>query len=111
MIHLQIYNVKEGPFKFSSTLWHFGIPIELANLFTSKGSLECYRHSSIYAVYVGTQMKNRRSKNSVNLGYLVVIKGRKMDRIINCVKSKITKIETAEIKECLYFEYKSLCYP
>ena len=36
-----------------------------------------YRHSSIYAVNVGTQ-KNRRSKNRINRGYLVVIKGREI---------------------------------
>ena len=37
-----------------------------------------YRHSSIYAVNMGTQIKNRGSKNHVNLGYLVVLKGRKI---------------------------------
>ena len=37
-----------------------------------------YRHSSIYAVNVGTQNKNRGSKNCVNRGYLVVLKGRKI---------------------------------
>jgi hypothetical protein len=35
-----------------------------------------YRHSSIYAVDVGTQ-KNSGSKNFVNRDYLVVLKGRK----------------------------------
>ena len=37
-----------------------------------------YRHSSIYNVNVGTQNKNHRSKNHVNGGYLVVLKGRKI---------------------------------
>ena len=37
-----------------------------------------YRHSSLYAVNVGTQVKNRGSKNRVNRGYLVVLKGRKI---------------------------------
>ena len=37
-----------------------------------------YRHSSIYAVNMGTQKKNRGSKNRVNRGYLVVLKGRKI---------------------------------
>ena len=32
-----------------------------------------YRHSSIYTVNVGTQKENRRSKNRVNQGYLVVL--------------------------------------
>ena len=40
--------------------------------------LVLYRHSSIYAVNVGTKKKNRRSKNHVNRGYLVVLKGRKI---------------------------------
>ena len=31
-----------------------------------------YRHSSIYADNMGTQKKNRGSKNHVNQGYLVV---------------------------------------
>ena len=35
-----------------------------------------YRHSSIYAVNVGTQNKNCGSKNRVNQGYLVVLNGR-----------------------------------
>ena len=35
-----------------------------------------YRHSSIYAVNVGTQKKNHMIKNRVNRGYLVVLKGR-----------------------------------
>ena len=38
-----------------------------------------YRHSSIYAVNVETEKKNRRSKNRVNQGYLVVLKGRKIE--------------------------------
>ena len=33
-----------------------------------------YRHSSIYAVNVGTQKRNRGSKTCVNRGYLVVLK-------------------------------------
>ena len=33
------------------------------------------RYSSIYAVNVGTQKINRRSKNHINRGYLVVLKG------------------------------------
>ena len=37
-----------------------------------------YRHSLIYAVNVGTHKKTRRSKNRVNRGYLVVLKGRKI---------------------------------
>ena len=37
-----------------------------------------YRHSKIYAVNVGKQKKNRGSKNRVNRGYLVVLKGRKI---------------------------------
>ena len=61
-----------------------------------------YRHSSIYAVNVGAQKQTRGSKNCVNRGYLVVLKGRKIDRIIKQGKWKIAEIETAEIKECLY---------
>ena len=61
-----------------------------------------YRHSSIYAVNVGTQKQTRGSKNRVNRGYLVVLKGRKIDRIIKQGKWKIVEIETVEIKECLY---------
>ena len=38
-----------------------------------------YRHSSIYAGNVGTQKKNRGSKHCVNRGYLVVVKGRKIE--------------------------------
>ena len=37
-----------------------------------------YRHSSIYAVNVGTQKQNRGSKNRVNRGYLLVLKRRKI---------------------------------
>ena len=37
-----------------------------------------YRHSSIYAVNVGTQEKKRGSKNRINWDYLVVLKGRKI---------------------------------
>ena len=37
-----------------------------------------YRHSSIYAVNAGTHIKNHGSKNRVNRGYLVVLKGRKI---------------------------------
>ena len=37
-----------------------------------------YRHSNIYAVNVGTLEKNCGSKNCVNRGYLVVLKGRKI---------------------------------
>ena len=37
-----------------------------------------YRHSSIYAVNVGTQKKKGRSKNRINRGYLVGLKGRKI---------------------------------
>ena len=40
---------------------------------------EIYRHSSIYAVNVGTQEKKCVSKNCVNRGYLVVLKGRKIE--------------------------------
>ena len=36
---------------------------------------------SHYAVSVGTQIKNRGSKNHVNRGYLVVLKGRKITSI------------------------------
>ena len=36
------------------------------------------RHSSIYAVNVWTQNKNRGSKNRINWGYLVVIEGKKL---------------------------------
>jgi hypothetical protein len=43
-----------------------------------------------------THKKKRGSKNLVNHGYLVLLKGRK---IINRSKSKIEKIETAKIKE------------
>ena len=37
-----------------------------------------YRHSSIYDVNMGTRKENRESKNHLNWGYLVVIKGRKI---------------------------------
>ena len=45
--------------------------------FDNKGGTT-YRHSSIYAVNMGTQKKNLGSKNSVNRSYLVVLKGRKV---------------------------------
>ena len=38
----------------------------------------------IYAVNMGTQKQNRGSKNSVNQGYLVVLKGRKIGYNYNC---------------------------
>ena len=44
--------------------------------------------------------KLRKAKTCVNQGYLV--RGGKQDRIVNCVKPKITEIETVEIEECLY---------
>ena len=37
-----------------------------------------YRHSSIYAVNVGTLEKTAESENHVNQGYLVILKGRKI---------------------------------
>ena len=37
-----------------------------------------YRHSSIYAVNVGTHKKTAEGENRVNQGYLVVLKGRKI---------------------------------
>ena len=43
--------------------------------FDNKGGTT-YRHSLIYAVNMGTQKKNCGSKNRVNRGYLVVLKGR-----------------------------------
>ena len=41
-------------------------------------NLHLYRHSLIYAVNVGTHKKNEESKNRVNQGYLVVLKGVKI---------------------------------
>ena len=38
-----------------------------------------YRHSLIYDVNVGTHTKKHRRKNPVNRGYLVVLKGRKIE--------------------------------
>ena len=43
-----------------------------------KGEKSQYRHFLIYAVNVGTQIKNRGNKNYVNRGYLIVLKGRKI---------------------------------
>ena len=43
----------------------------------TKQTKNMYRHSLVYAFNVGTQKKTR-SKNRVNRGYLVVIKGRKI---------------------------------
>ena len=37
------------------------------------------RHSLIYAVNVGTQKKPAAGKNHVNRGYLVVLKGKKIE--------------------------------
>jgi hypothetical protein len=37
-----------------------------------------YVQAFLYAVNVGTHNKNSESKNSVNRGYLVVLKGRKI---------------------------------
>ena len=54
----------------------------------------------LQTVNVGTQKKLRKAKTCVNQGYLV--RGGKQDRIVNCVKPKITEIETVEIEECLY---------
>ena len=51
-------------------------------IFFSKGGLVegtiVYRHSSIYAVNVGTHKKTSESENRVNCNYLVVLKGRKI---------------------------------
>ena len=65
-----------------------------------------YRHSSIYAVNVGTQKENRGSKNRVNRGYLLVLKGRKIGQNYKRGNSKIANIETVEIEECLYLQPK-----
>ena len=46
-------------------------------LFWSKNELQIKAFSSIYALNIGTQ-KKRWSKNRVNRGYLVVLKGRKI---------------------------------
>jgi hypothetical protein len=42
-----------------------------------------YRHSLIYAVNVGTPKKTCGSKNRLNQGYVVVLKGGKWDKIKN----------------------------
>ena len=55
---------------------------------------------------MGTHKKDAESENCINRGYLVVQRGVKYHRIINCVKSKIAQIETTEIKECLYYEFQ-----
>ena len=39
-----------------------------------------YRHSSIYAVIVGTHKKTGESENHVTQGYLVKLKGRKIGK-------------------------------
>ena len=49
-----------------------GKNIRFASVFF--GTVE-YRHSSIYVVNVGTHKKTAESKNHVNRGYLVVLKG------------------------------------
>ena len=59
-----------------------------------------YRHSSIYAVNMETQNKNRGSKNRVNRGYLIGEENR--IEIYTMLNLKIAEIETVEIKECLY---------
>ena len=65
--------------------------------------LDLHRHSSIYAVNVGTQMKNRGSKNRINRGCLNSTKGEENRiELSTMVNRKITEIETAEIEECLY---------
>ena len=38
-----------------------------------------YRHYSSYAVNAGTHKKTAESENRVNQGYLVVLKGRKIE--------------------------------
>ena len=49
-------------------------PLEDLKTFENK-----YRHSLIYAVNVGTHRKIPESKNRVNRGYLVLLKGRKIE--------------------------------
>ena len=55
-------------------IWFFDVVFFTRSCHKSKK----YRHSLIYAVNVGSQKKNRGSKNRVNRGYLVVLKGGKI---------------------------------
>ena len=47
-------------------------------LLTTFQIFDDYRHSSIYAVNVGTHKKPAESENRVNRAYLVALKGRKI---------------------------------
>ena len=51
---------------------------DLSNFGSSLESLAIYRHSSIYAVNVGTHTKQCKSKKRVKQGYLGVLKERKI---------------------------------
>ena len=49
------------------------------NIFLQKmKAISNYRHSSIYTVNLRSDKKTAESKNRVNQGYLVVLKGRKI---------------------------------
>ena len=52
---------------------HMVGPIFFNIILRKKEILPMYRHSSIYAVNVGTQNKNR-----INRGYIAVLNGRKI---------------------------------
>ena len=43
------------------------------------GTIYIYRHSLIYAVNVGTHKKTEEGQTRVNQGYLIVLKGRKLE--------------------------------
>ena len=59
---------------------HFGSKLYLTKSTTALKNLDKWcRHSSIYAVNVGTHKKTAESKNTLNQGYLVVLKGRKIE--------------------------------
>ena len=65
--------------KKTSTVVYFSkMAAQIAQTVIFMFSNVAYRHSSIYAVNVGTHKKAAESKNRINRGYLVVLKGRKM---------------------------------
>ena len=57
---------------------HIHNQLDLVLLVTPPCINAIYRHSSIYAINLGTQIKTHWNKNPVNWGYLVILKGRKI---------------------------------
>ena len=72
-----------------------GVSLKIAFKFSWIVALVRYRHSSIYAVKVGTHKQNSESKNSVNRDYLGVLKLGEVIRIelLTAVNQKLWKLK------------------